>query len=99
MTTPHHLRFAPVAQPAAARAIISAAASKLPPNPAEPEVNMSRMLRTLLVVVGVVVVLLLVAPFFIPVNQFRPAIEAEASEALGRKVQLGNLSLSLISEE
>ncbi len=58
---------------------------------------MSRMLRTLLVVVGVVVVLLLVAPFFIPVNQFRPAIEEEASEALGRKVQLGNLSLSLIS--
>jgi AsmA protein len=58
---------------------------------------MSRMLRTLLIVVGVVVVLLLVAPFFIPVNQFRPAIEEEASEALGRKVQLGNLSLSLIS--
>jgi len=58
---------------------------------------MSRMLRTLLIVVGVLVVLLLVAPFFIPVNQFRPAIEEEASEALGRKVQLGNLSLSLIS--
>jgi AsmA protein len=79
------------------RAIISAAAPELLPIPAEPEVNMSRMLRTLLIVVGVLVVLLLVAPFFIPVNQFRPAIEEEASEALGRKVQLGNLSLSLIS--
>ena len=58
---------------------------------------MSRKLRTILVVVGALVVLLLVAPFFIPVNQFRPAIEEETSQALGRKVQLGNLSLSLVS--
>ena len=38
----------------------------------------------------------LVAPFLIPVNQFRPTIEEKASAALGRKVQLGNLSLSLL---
>jgi AsmA protein len=58
---------------------------------------MSRTLRIVLIVVGVFVVLLLLAPFLIPVNQFRPAIEGEASEALGRKVQVGNLSLSLLS--
>jgi AsmA protein len=57
----------------------------------------SRTLRIVLIVVGVFVVLLLAAPFLIPVNQFRPAIEEEASEALGRKVQVGNLSLSLLS--
>jgi AsmA protein len=66
-------------------------------HPSLPEVRMSRALRTILIVVGILVVLVLAAPFLIPVNQFRPAIEEEASEALGRKVQLGNLSLSLIS--
>jgi len=57
---------------------------------------MSRVLRTALIVVGVFVVLILAAPFLIPVNQFRPTIEEESSEALGRKVQVGNLSLSLL---
>jgi AsmA protein len=53
-------------------------------------------LRTILIIVGVLVVLLLIAPFLIPVNQFRPTIEEKASAALGRKVEVGNLSLSLI---
>jgi AsmA protein len=57
---------------------------------------MSRTLRYILIAVGVFVVLLIVIPFFIPVNQFTPTIEEKASAALGRKVQLGNLSLSLI---
>ena len=58
---------------------------------------MSSKLRVVLIVVGVLVVLILIAPFLIPVNQFRPTIEEKASAALGRKVQLGDLSLSLIS--
>ena len=57
---------------------------------------MNRAVRYILVAVGVLIVLLLVIPFFIPVNQFKPTIEEKASAALGRKVQLGNLSLSLI---
>jgi AsmA protein len=65
--------------------------------PAGPEVVMNKTLRNVLIVVGVLVVLLLIAPFLIPVNSFRPAIEEKASAALGRKVQLGDLSLSLIS--
>ena len=58
---------------------------------------MKKTLKILLIVVGVLVVLVLIVPFLIPVNQFRPTIEEKASAALGRKVELGNLSLSLIS--
>ncbi len=58
---------------------------------------MNKTLKIVLIVVGVLVVVVLVAPFLIPVNQFRPTIEEKASAALGRKVELGNLSLSLFS--
>src|ERR1700722_13774124 len=58
---------------------------------------MNRSLKIIAIVVGVLIVLVLVAPFLIPVNQFRPTIEQKASAALGRKVEVGNLSLSLFS--
>lgn len=58
---------------------------------------MGRTLKIVGIIVAVIVVILLVAPFLIPVNSFRPTIEQTASDALGRKVQLGDLSLSLIS--
>ena len=56
---------------------------------------MNRTLRIILIGVGVLIVLLLVLPFLIPVNQFRPTIEQRVSTSLGRKVQVGDLSLSL----
>jgi len=58
---------------------------------------MGRTLKILAIVVGLLIVIVLIAPFLIPVNQFRPTIESKASTALGRKVQVGNLSLSLFS--
>jgi AsmA protein len=61
------------------------------------EVIVSRKLRVILVSIGIFVLLLLIIPFLIPVNQFRPTIEEKASTALGRKVSLGNLSLSLFN--
>jgi AsmA protein len=58
---------------------------------------MNRTLRIVAIVAAVVIVLLVAAPFLIPVDKFRPTIEEKASQALGRNVQLGNLSLSLFS--
>jgi AsmA protein len=43
------------------------------------------------------VVLLVALPFLINVNSFRPKIESEATNALGRQVKLGDLSLSILS--
>ena len=58
-------------------------------------------MKTLLKVVGIVVVVLIVIaialPFFINVNSFRPQIESTLSSALGRPVKIGNLSLSILS--
>ena len=58
---------------------------------------MSSKLKWIGIAVVAVLVILLVVPFLIPINKFKPTIESKASDALGRKVQLGNLSLSLIT--
>jgi len=58
---------------------------------------MNRKVRNILIAVVVVIVILVIVPFLIPVNQFKPTIEAKASAALGRQVQLGDLSLSLLT--
>jgi AsmA protein len=58
---------------------------------------MKRTLQIVAIVVVVLIVLVVIVPFLIPVDKFRPTIEEKASQALGRKVELGNLGLSLIS--
>ena len=57
---------------------------------------MSRTVRKVLLAAGILFVLLLILPFLIPVNSFRPVIMSQASAALGRKVQIGDLSLSIL---
>jgi AsmA protein len=57
---------------------------------------MSSKLKWVAIAVLVLIVILFVLPFLIPVNSFRPTIEEKASAALGRKVEVGNLSLSII---
>ncbi len=58
---------------------------------------MGRTLKIVAIVAGVLIVLVVVLPFLVPVNQFRPTIEEKASAALGRKVEVGDLSFSLLS--
>jgi AsmA protein len=59
------------------------------------------MLKKVLIVVGAVVALLviiaLVLPLFINANTFKPTLESDLSTALGRKVEIGNISLSIFS--
>jgi AsmA protein len=57
---------------------------------------MSSTLKWIIIAVVAVVVILLILPLLIPVNKFRPTIEQKATAALGRKVQVGNLSLSIL---
>src|SRR5579872_3593283 len=58
---------------------------------------MKRLLKIAAVVIALLIVIALALPFLIDVNRFRPQIEAQASSALGRQVNVGSLSLSLIS--
>ena len=48
------------------------------------------------VVLGVFLVLILVVPFFVNADTFRPTVESQLSSALGRNVTLGKLSFSLL---
>ena len=56
-----------------------------------------RTLKIAGIVVAAVVVILIALPLFINVNSFRPKIESELANALGRPVTLGEMSLSLFS--
>jgi AsmA protein len=58
---------------------------------------MKRALKIIAIVVAVLIVIVLVLPFVVNVNDYRPRIESELTNALGRNVTVGNLSLSLWS--
>ncbi|HUL35259.1 MAG TPA: AsmA family protein [Candidatus Eisenbacteria bacterium] len=58
---------------------------------------MSSKLKWIGIAIVVIILILFILPFLIPVNKFKPTIESKASTALGRNVQLGNLSLSLLT--
>ncbi len=49
------------------------------------------------IIIVVIVLVLIITPLFINADQFRPEIEQALSQKLGRKVQLGHISVSLFS--
>jgi AsmA protein len=61
------------------------------------ETAMNRRLKIAGIVVAVLIVIVIAIPFFIDANAFRPKLETELTDALGRPVKVGNLSLSLFS--
>ena len=54
-------------------------------------------LRIAAVVFAILLIAILVIPLFVNANTFRPMLENQLSQALGRKVTLGNLSFSIFS--
>ncbi|HTW59699.1 MAG TPA: AsmA family protein [Terriglobales bacterium] len=58
---------------------------------------MNRTLRIVAIAAAVLIIILIAIPLFVNANTFRPKLEAELTDALGRKVKVGNLSLSLFS--
>ena len=58
---------------------------------------MKRILTIAGTILGVLILILLLIPLFVSANTFRPKLESTASQALGRKVQIGNLGFSLFS--
>jgi AsmA protein len=58
---------------------------------------MKRALKILTIIVVVLIVIVIAIPFFIDANAFRPKLESELSDALGRSAKVGNLSLSVLS--
>ena len=58
---------------------------------------MKRFLKIAGIVIGVLILIVIAIPFFIDANTFKPKLESELSDALGRQVKVGNLSLSLFS--
>jgi AsmA protein len=58
---------------------------------------MKKLLKWIAIIIAVLIVTALAVPFLINVNSFRPQIESTLTDALARKVTVGNLSLSILS--
>jgi AsmA protein len=58
---------------------------------------LKRYLRFGGIALAALIVILIVLPFFINVNRYKPKVESAASTALGRQVTVGDLSLSIFS--
>ena len=58
---------------------------------------MKRILKIVGIVLVVLILIVIAIPFFIDANSFRPRLESQLTESLGRQVKVGNLSLSLFS--
>src|SRR5579864_2412159 len=58
---------------------------------------MKRFLKITGIVVAVIIVVILLIPLFINVDNFRPDVEKKLGEALGRQVHIGKISASIFS--
>jgi AsmA protein len=58
---------------------------------------MKKILVIVGIVIAVLIIILIALPFVIDVNRFKPTLETNLSSALGRKVTIGDIGLSILS--
>lgn len=58
---------------------------------------MKKLLTIVGIVIAVLIVIVVALPLFVNVNRFKPTLEADLSSALGRKVEIGNIKLAILS--
>ena len=58
---------------------------------------MKRFLKIIAIIIAVLIIVVIALPFVIDANVFRPRLESELTDALGRQVKVGNLSLAIWS--
>ena len=58
---------------------------------------MKKLLKILAIVVVVLILIVIALPFIVNVNKFKPTLESDLTTALGRKVAIGNIELSILS--
>lgn len=58
-------------------------------------------MKKALIIIGIVIVVLILIvvalPFVVDANRFKPTLETDLTTSLGRKVQIGNIGLSILS--
>lgn len=57
---------------------------------------MKRSLKIIALIFAALIVIVLIVPFFLNVDTFKPQIESELGSALGREVKVGDLRLSIL---
>jgi len=58
---------------------------------------MKKILKIVGIIIVVFILIVIALPFLIDVNKFKPTLETDLTNALGRKVEIGNIGLSILS--
>jgi AsmA protein len=58
---------------------------------------MKKALKIVGIIVVVLILIVIALPFVINVNKFKPELESQVTTALGRKVEIGNIQLSILA--
>jgi AsmA protein len=62
-----------------------------------PQAEMKKLLTVVGIIAALLVVVVIALHFVVDVNKFKPTIETNISDALGRKVEIGDISLAILS--